>query len=39
MYITVDDIKSEIFFDDPIDNRNGNNKSRTNSRLLHFQFL
>ena len=24
MYITVDDIKNEISFDDPIDNRNGN---------------
>ena len=23
MYITVDDIKSEISFNDPIDNRNG----------------
>ena len=26
MYITVDDIKNEISFDDPIDNRNGNKK-------------
>ena len=26
MYITVDDIKNEIFFDYPIDNRNGNKK-------------
>ena len=24
MYITVDDIKNEISFDNPIDNRNGN---------------
>ena len=24
MYITIDDIKNEISFDDPIDNRNGN---------------
>ena len=26
MYITVDDIKNEISFDDPTDNRNGNKK-------------
>ena len=26
MYITVDDIKNEISFDDSIDNRNGNKK-------------
>ena len=26
MYITVDDIKNEISFDDPIDNRNGKKK-------------
>ena len=26
MYITVDDIKNEISFDDPIDNRNANKK-------------
>ena len=26
MYITVVDIKNEISFDDPIDNRNGNKK-------------
>ena len=26
MYITVDDIKTEISFDDPIDNRNRNKK-------------
>ena len=26
MYITADDIKNEIFFDDSIDNRNGNKK-------------
>ena len=26
MYITVDDIKNEISFYDPIDNRNGNKK-------------
>ena len=26
MYITVDDIKNEISFDYPIDNRNGNKK-------------
>ena len=26
MYITVDNIKNEICFDDPIDNRNGNKK-------------
>ena len=26
MYITVDDIKNEISFDDPIDNRKGNKK-------------
>ena len=26
MYITVDDIKNEISFDNPIDNRNGNKK-------------
>ena len=26
MYITVDDIKNEISFDDPIDNRNGDKK-------------
>ena len=26
MHITVDDIKDEISFDDPIDNRNGNKK-------------
>ena len=39
MYITVDDIKNEIFFYDPFDNRNGDLKSRTNSHLLCFQFL
>ena len=26
MYITVDDIKNEISFDEPIDDRNGNKK-------------
>ena len=26
MYITVDDIKNDISFDNPIDNRNGNEK-------------
>ena len=26
MYITVDDIKNEISFDNPIDDRNGNKK-------------
>ena len=36
MYITVD-IKNEISFDNPIDNRNGNKKP--NSRLLRFQLL
>ena len=39
MYITADDIKNEISLDYPIDNRNGDKKSRPNSRLLHLQFL
>ena len=37
MYITVDDIKNEIFLDYPIDNRNGDN--RLNPCLLRLQFL
>ena len=39
MYITVDDIKNEVSLDYPIDNRNGNKKSRPNSHLLRLQFL
>ena len=35
MYITVDDIKNEISFDDPIDNRNGNKKVG----LIHTYFV
>ena len=38
MYIAVNDIKNEISFYYLIDNRNGNKKSRPNSRLLHLQF-
>ena len=26
MYITTDDIKNELFFNDPIDNRNGDKR-------------
>ena len=26
MYITIDDIKNELFFNDPIDNRNGDKR-------------
>ena len=35
MYITVDDIKNEISFYHPVDNRNGNK----NLHLLRLQFL
>ena len=35
MYITVNDIKNEISFDYPIDNRNGNNKVG----LIHAYFV
>ena len=35
MYITVDDIKNETSFDDPIDNRNGNKKVG----LIHAYFV
>ena len=39
MHITADDIQNEISFDNPIDNRNGNKKGRTNPHLLRFQIL
>ena len=39
MYITVDDTKNEVSFYYPIDNRNGDKKNRSNSRLLRLQFL
>ena len=39
MYITVDDIKHEVSLYYPIDNRNGDKKSRTNPCLLCLQFL
>ena len=35
MYITVDDIKNKIYFDYPIDNRNGNKKVG----LIHAYFV
>ena len=35
MYITVDDIKNEIFLGHPIDNRNGNKKVG----LIHAYFV
>ena len=38
MYITVDDIKNEVSLDYPIDNRNGDKKSRLNPCLLRLQF-
>ena len=44
MYITVDDIKNEIHFDNPIDNRNGNKKGGIipayfveNNEKIHFK--
>ena len=38
MYITVDDIKNEISFDAPIDNRNGNKKVGLIRRYFVFSF-
>ena len=38
MYITVDDIKNEISFDDPIDNRNGNKKAGLIRAYFVFSF-
>ena len=38
MYITVDDIKNEISFDNPIDNRNGNEKVRLIRAYFIFSF-
>ena len=38
MYITVDDIKNEISFYDPIDNRNGNNKVGLIRAYFFFSF-
>ena len=38
MYITVDDIKNEIFFDHPINNRNGNEKVRVIGAYFVFSF-
>ena len=38
MYITVDDIKNEISFDNPIDNRNGNKKVGLTLAYFVFSF-
>ena len=38
MYITVDDIKNEISFDAPIDNRNGNKKVELIRAYFVFSF-
>ena len=38
MYIAVDDIKNEISFDDPIDNRNGDNEAGLIRAYFVFSF-